>query len=430
MITQEDIIEILKDGVVPALGCTEPIAVALACAAASYRRKDIEKLDVLVSPNIYKNGMSVGIPGLKEVGLDAAAAIGAAGGDFTLGLQLLSNITGEDMDRYYKIRERDIVSVGVSDNGENLYVEANIKTVTGSGKCIIRNSHSNITYLEVDGEVKIDKKKDKNLSCKPAKQKLMGVKIADLVNAVNNIEYSKLEFLLEGVEMNKKAAEYGLSKRPGMGVGASIKDCISKGIISDDLYHKAQAYTAAASDTRMSGYFMPVMSSAGSGNHGLTAIMPVAVAAEEVGASDEKLARALAISHLITIYIKNYTGTLSALCGCGVAAATGAAAAIAYLLGANIEQLEGAINNMAADVSGMICDGAKPGCALKLSTAAGAAVNSALLAIEGSVVPCGNGIIGRTCEDTIKNLGKVSFPGMRETDKTILKVMEDGNKTV
>jgi L-cysteine desulfidase len=370
--------------------------------------------------------MSVGIPGLKEVGLSAAAVIGAVGGDYTLGLQVLNNITETDVDRYYKVRERNIVSISVSETSENLYIESNITTESGYGRCIIRGSHSNIIFLEIDGEIKIDKK-HQNTTERPIKLSLMGITVSDIVNAVNKIEYSKLEFLLEGAEMNKRVAEYGLQEKPGMAVGASIYNCIIKGIMSDDMYHRAQAYTAAASDTRMSGYFMPVMSSAGSGNHGLTAILPVVTTAERIGSSNEEIVRALAISHLVTIYIKNYTGTLSALCGCGVAAATGASAAIAYLLGANIEQIEGAVNNMVADVSGMICDGAKAGCALKLSTAAGAAVKSALLSIGGSVVPCNYGIIGNTCEDTIRNLGKISFPGMKDTDKTILEVMEEKN---
>lgn len=428
MIREKDLIEILKSEVVPALGCTEPVAVALACAAAASGRNNIESIEIVVSPNVFKNGMSVGIPGLKEVGLKAAAAIGAVGGDYKLGLQVLSNITEEDMDDYYKLLRENAVNVEVSTNGENLYIEAIVKTSSGDGKCIIMGSHSNIIFLEIDGKVVIDKHYVNGQgSVKSGREELKKNSIKDIIDLIENIDASELEFLLEGAEMNKEAAEFGFRERPGMGIGASLYDAIKKGILSDDLYHAAQAYTAAASDTRMAGYFIPVMSSAGSGNHGLTAILPVVVVAERLNVGKEKLIRALAISHTVTVYIKNYTGRLSALCGCGVAASTGAAVAIAYLMGADYKQIEGTINNMVADVTGMICDGAKAGCALKLSTAAGVAVKSALLAMNGSIVPLDNGIVGLTCEDTIKNLGRVSFPGMHETDKVILETMVDKN---
>lgn len=428
MITRENIVEILKCEVIPALGCTEPAAVALACAAASNGRKPVASVHVIVSPNIYKNGMSVGIPGLKEVGIKAAAAIGAVGGDYKLGLQVLNSITEKDMDDYYCLVNNDKVSVGVSDNGENLYIEAMVDTEAGSGKCIIRGSHSNIVYLEHDGNVIIDKNcANKKAAATAPREVLKNAKIKDIIDLVDSMDASDLEFLMDGANMNKSAAEFGFKEKPGMAIGASIIKSIEKGILSDDLYHAAQAYTAAASDTRMAGYFIPVMSSAGSGNHGLTAILPVVVTAERLELGKEKLVKGLAVSHLVTVFIKNFTGRLSALCGCGVAASTGAAVAIAYMMGADFNQIEGTINNMVADVSGMICDGAKPGCALKLSTAAGVAVKAALLALNGSMVPTDNGIVGPTCEDTIKNLGRVSSPGMVETDRVILQTMVEKN---
>lgn len=428
MIRANDVIEILKSEVMPALGCTEPAAVALACAAASNGRKRVNSIDIIVSPNIFKNAMSVGIPGIKEVGLKPAAAIGAVIGNYNLGLQVLKNINEDYMDDYYKLINENSINVGVSDNGENLYIEAIVDTSLGKGKCIIKGSHSNIVYLEYDGKVVIDKYSDKaSASSTAPREKLKNEKIIDIIHLVDDMDSSSLEFLLDGADMNKKAAEFGFIEKPGMAVGASIMDMMDKGIFNDDIYHASQAYTAAASDTRMAGYFIPVMSSAGSGNHGLTAILPVVVAADKLNIGREKEIKALAISHLVTIFIKNYTGRLSALCGCGVAASTGAAVAIAYMMGADSKQIEGTIDNMIADVSGIICDGAKAGCALKLSTAAGVAVKAALLAMEGSVVPCDNGIVGMTCEDTIRNLGSVSSPGMVETDRVILKTMVEKN---
>lgn len=428
LINREDIIEILKCEVVPALGCTEPVAVALACAAAAFGEGLIKFINVVVSPNIYKNGMSVGIPGIKEKGIKAAACIGAVAGDYKLGLQVLNSISEKYMDEYYRLLNNNNVEVEVSSNGENLYIEACVETEQGRGKCIIRGSHSNIVYIEHDGKVLLNKLEDCQTNLNPSnREKLKDVKISEIINTIDSIEPSKIEFLMDGVEMNLKAAEYGLKERPGMAIGASMLDAIKKGLLSDDIYHEVQLYTAAASDARMAGRFIPVMSSAGSGNQGLTAIIPVAVAGKRLKCEKEKIIKALAISHIITIYIKNYTGRLSAICGCGVAASTGASAAIAYLMNGSISDIEGAINNMVADVSGMICDGAKPGCALKLSTASGAAVNSAILSVNKCTVPCSNGIVGYTCEDSIKNLGRVSAQGMVETDRVILQTMIDKN---
>jgi L-cysteine desulfidase len=400
------------------------VAVALACAAAADGGSTVKSIDVAVSRNIYKNGASVGIPGIKETGIKAAAAIGSAGGDYRHGLQVLNNIDDQGLKKYHELMEDDKVNVSISDNGDNLYIEAKVTTDEGMGKCIIKGSHSNIVYLEKNGSILMDTCSGiaSNVS-HPLREKLIGQGLEYIIEVIDKTDLTDLEFLMEGADMNRKVAEYGFKERPGMAIGATILDSIKKGLLSDDLYHSVQAYTAAASDARMSGQFIPVMSSAGSGNNGLTAILPVTVAGEKLGADRDTVIKALAISHIVNIYIKNYTGRLSALCSCGVSASTGSAVAIAYIMGASFKQIEGVINNMIGDVAGMICDGAKPGCALKLSTAAGVAVKSAILALNGSVVPADNGIIGNTCEETIRNLGRVSMPGMLETDKIILETM-------
>ena len=233
---------------------------------------------------------------------------------------------------------------------------------------------------------------------------------------------------MEGVDMNFAAANIGIDKKLGMGVGASFDSMIKEGVLAKDMVNEAKMYTAAASDARMSGESVKIMSSAGSGNHGITVILPVYTVAQKINASEEKLLRAIAISHLITIYIKIRTGSLSALCGCAVAASTGATAAISWLLDAKENMIENAMKNVIGNLTGMICDGGKVGCALKLGTAAGVAVESALLAKNNVVVPCTNGIIAKSIEHTIENLGKVSNPGMLETDKMILAVMLEKNK--
>ncbi|HSQ34281.1 MAG TPA: L-serine ammonia-lyase, iron-sulfur-dependent, subunit alpha, partial [Peptostreptococcaceae bacterium] len=225
-------------------------------------------------------------------------------------------------------------------------------------------------------------------------------------------------------------AYYALDKKIGIGVGYGIKKSIEDGLIGDDLINSAMMLTAAASDARMAGIKMPVMSSNGSGNHGITAIVPIIAYNKKYPQSKEKIAKSLAISHLITAYIKNYTGRLSAVCGCGVAASTGAAAAITWLMGGSYTQIEGSIENMIANLSGMICDGAKSGCALKLASAASAAVQSAIIAKYYCIVPPLNGIVGNKVEESIRNLGKVSSQGMTITDEIIINVMDDMNKII
>lgn len=424
MISCKDIVEILKSEVTPALGCTEPVAVALSGAAASYGLGEVLEVEVYISNNIFKNGMSVGLPGIKETGLNFAAALGAVGGDYKLGLEVLSTIKAEDVTKCHDLIDNNLVKVHTVSDCDKLYIEIKVKGTKGTGRSIIKGSHSNIVLIEKNDKVEFSKEYVATSNTSKAgliKDEL----ISDLINIIGTMEIKDLEFLFDGAEMNKKAADIGLEKRLGMGVGAGMYDCVKDGFLSENLSLMAQIYTAAASDARMSGYFIPVMSSAGSGNHGLTAILPVYIAGEWLKKDKEKIIRALAISHIITIYIKNYTGRLSALCGCSVAAATGASAGITYLLDGDCDKIEGAIKNMVANLSGVICDGAKPGCALKLSTAAACAVESALLSMKGVRVPYDNGIVDWSCEDTIKNLGKVSDPGMVTTDKVILDVMVD-----
>ena len=254
------------------------------------------------------------------------------------------------------------------------------------------------------------------------------ITIQEIVTNIENMDLEDIKFLLDGIEMNMDMAKYGLENKIGIGVGRGIKESIEEGLLGDGIMTKAMLLTAAASDARMGGAKLPVMSSNGSGNHGLTAILPIVAYAQKYPQSDEKMAKALAISHLITAYVKNFTGRLSAVCGCGVAASTGASAGISWLMDGNINHIYGAIENMIADLSGMICDGAKAGCALKLSSAASAAVQSAVIAKQGYSVPALNGIVGTRVEESIQNLGRVSDKGMQITDEIILNVMNDMNK--
>lgn len=426
MSLQEKIIEILKDEVVPAMGCTEPVAVALACAKLKevWELEEIGQIEVLVSPNIYKNGLGVGVPNTNEAGLDIAAALGIVAGRSSKGLEVLEDITKKDVIKAHKLIRENKLKIIIKDTKEKVYIEANMKLKNINSRVIIQDKHSNFTYIEKNKEIIYEKKSNKKSKGKDL-YLLKNQKITDIIKAIEAIDYKKLEFLLEGIEMNENIALKGLNEKLGIGVGYSIKKSMDKGLISKDLINDAMMFTAAGADARMSGVNMPVMSSNGSGNNGLTAILPIVSYKRRFNETNENLIKALAISHIINCYIKSYIGRLSALCGCSVAASTGSSAAITWLMGGDYNQINGAIKNMIANISGMICDGAKGSCALKVSTSASVAIQSAILAIDDSITFSKNGIIAETVEDTIKNLGTISKEGMDSTDGVILDIMKN-----
>lgn len=422
--TSRALIEILNAEVKPALGCTEPGAVALAAARAREILDDmVDSCEIYVSPNIYKNGMGVGIPGTSQVGLLAAACMGLAGGDSQLGLNALEAVNTKQQKEAMKLVDSGRVSIHVFDTTAKIYVEVRVKGNQNTARVIIDGRHDQFVHIERNEEVYLHVDVDYGIElC--SHSVLTELTIAGLIQEVEALNFEDISFLLEGLNMNKKICLVGLNSRSGAGVGYSMQKALEDGLIGDDVINRAIIMTSAASDARMSGVNMPVMSSNGSGNHGLTAILPIAAYDEKFPQSDERLAKALAISHLVTAYIKNYTGRLSAVCGCGVAASTGSAAGVAWLMNLSYKQIEGAILNMIGNLSGMICDGAKAGCAYKLASAAGAAIQSALFVKYGSVIPNLNGIVGTTVEESIRNLGIVSDKGMTVTDRVIVEVMD------
>lgn len=428
---REKLVNILKAEVKPALGCTEPVALALACAKAKeLLGEEIVKNTILVSPNVYKNGMCVGIPGTDRLGMKVAAAMGFVGGHSENGLRVLETLDEAQVKVAEEYMDNNPICISPADTKEKVYIEVVLEGANHKVKVVIRTKHDNFVYLEKDGEILLNEEVEVNdIQAQPVEENVMDtITIKELVENVENIELKDIEFLLEGITMNEEMANYGLNQKTGIGVGYGIKKSIEDGLLGNDLMNQAMMMTAAASDARMAGVKLPVMSSNGSGNHGLTAILPIVAYNKKFPQSDEKLAKALAISHLVTAYVKNYTGRLSAVCGCGVAASTGATAGISWLMSGDIRQIEGAIENMVANLSGMICDGAKAGCALKLASAASAAVQSAIIAKHECFVPPMNGIVGAKVEQSIQNLGRVSDKGMSVTDEVIINVMDDMNK--
>lgn len=420
------ILETLKVEVVPAIGCTEPVAVALACAKARELISDdtIEQLDIIVGPNIYKNGLSVGIPNCEEVGLVSAGAIGACGGDSSKDLKVLEIVSDDQREEAKKLIALNKVSIDIKDTSEKIYIEANIKGKNNSAKVIIMKKHNNFVFIKKNDEILLERKIEEVSTSKTERNPLFDMKIRDIVKEVEALNFEDIKFMLDGVDMNEHIANIGLTKKTGMGVGFGIKKSVEDNYLKNDLMTDAMMLTAGASDARMSGMVIPVMSSNGSGNNGLTAILPIVAYKNMFDVSDENLAKAVAISHLMNSYIKHFIGRLSALCACGVAAGTGSGVAIAWLMGCNYDQLDMVIDNVLANTSGMICDGAKEGCALKLSTSASVAVQSALLAKNSFFTPSYNGIIGETCEESIRNLGNLAKEAFETADKVILKVMK------
>ena len=426
--------EILKLEVAPALGCTEPAAIALGAAVATdlLPEKKIDKIEIWIDPNLYKNGLAVSIPGTNgKSGLSLAAALGAVGGDSSKKLEVLDSLNEDALKEAEKLVKDGKVKVNLKEDTNGIYV----KTVITSGKNIaeseIRQFHDNITKLILNGkEIKdnplLTSIKKSETSIQELEKWLSSLTLNELIALLDDLDDEDYEFIKEGVETNLALSEYGLKYGTGLGIGLAHERMIKQKLMAKDMTTVARMLTSAASDARMSGVKLPAMSSAGSGNHGLTAILPIWAVKDFVEIDDIKeVYRAIALSHIITAYIKAHTGRLSAICGCSVAAGAGATAGITLLLGGNANHIAGAIKNLIQDLAGVICDGAKAGCALKLATAAGTATRSALLSLQGIVVAPTDGIISESPEDTMKNLGTLSSKGMIETDRTILQIMID-----
>lgn len=423
MLSANELLTLLHQEVVPALGCTEPVCVALA-AAAAHRAigGQIVSIHVDVNANVFKNGMSVGIPGCANVGLNYAAALGACLSNPEKGLELLSGITAEINALTAEMIEMGRVKIAIDEDELSLYVHAQVITTSGLGTATIRDSHANIVFVKANDEVLVQREAS-TAGADVLHGRLKEMTLAQLRAGVESIPEGDLRPMLDGMRMNGALADYGLEHPVGVGIGAALQKLSDSDVFGHSLLSRIMTRTAACAESRMSGCPYAVMSSAGSGNHGITAILPVVELAGALGKSEAELARALALSHLVTVYIKQYTGRLSAICGCGMTAATGAAVAMTWLMGGDDSQLAMAVTNMTANLTGIICDGGKVGCALKLASAASAALMSAYLAIDGVAAATTDGVVGETAEASIANMGLISSPGMTETDRVILDIM-------
>ncbi|XPV76749.1 MAG: serine dehydratase subunit alpha family protein [Desulfovibrio sp.] len=428
--------DILQMEVAPALGCTEPVAIALGAAAAKALLPDdseIKSIFIRLDPNVYKNGLAVAIPGTDGLtGLNLSSALGAYGGDASLGLEVLSPLDDDALNKAKALVEENKVTAELRPDTKGLYIHTTITTDTHTAESLIEGLHDNIAALVLDGapveECELlsgdcaegSSKKDELESLEAWLRKLS---LLDLIALVDDLDEEDFAFLQEGVDVNLRLAEFGLKFGSGLGIGRGLERLARQKLISRDMIFNARMLTSAAADARMAGAKLPAMSSAGSGNHGLTAVLPIWAIREFIDCDDKNVLEAIALSHLVTGYVKAFTGRLSAVCGCSVAAGAGATAGITYLLGGTHHHIAGAIKNLTEDLAGVICDGAKAGCALKLSTAAGTAVQAALFSLQGVNVQPTDGIIGSSPEQTMQNIGTLSTQGMVETDRTILRIM-------
>ena len=399
------IADLLRREVVPAIGCTEPMAVALCTARARELLGGLpERIEVLLSANILKNAMGVGIPGTGMIGLPIAVALGAQIGRSECGLEVLRDVTPEAVARARDYLAADAVSVALKEGiSETLYVEVHCTAGGRRAEAVIAGSHTRFVYLACDGEVVLDRR----------------------TGASSREEEPCVPLTLRRVFDYALAApidELALGGEYGHSLGRTLRGRRELHVMGDSLFSRMLAYTSAACDARMAGAMVPVMSNSGSGNQGIAATVPVAVYARQTGASEERTRRALVLSHLTAIYIKQSLGRLSALCGC-VVAATGSSCGIAYLMGGGYREVACAVQNMIANLTGMICDGAKPSCALKVSSGVSTAVMSALLAVEGKCVTSAEGIIDDDVDRSIRNLTAIGREGMAATDRLVLDIM-------
>ena len=415
------IIALVKREVVPAIGCTEPMAVALAVAKAKETLGSLPKqIVVWLSANMLKNAMGVGIPGTGMIGLPIAIALGALVGKSEYSLEVLKDTTPEDVEQGKEyIAQNRIKILQKKDTAEKLYIEVECHNGDDNVSVIITGAHTHFSRIAKNGEVLLDDSASSSGDGAAEDPKLTMRMVYDFAMTAPE---SEIHFILETAELNKRAAEMSLNNRFGHGLGRTIFMEPKCQFFGNGIYSKILSYTSAACDARMAGVKVPVMSNSRSGNQGIAATLPVWVFAKERLKTEEELARALMLSHLTVIYIKQSFGRLSPLCGC-VVAATGSACGITWLLGGTYEQIVYAVKNMIANITGMICDGAKPSCSLKVATGVSTAVLSAMLAVEDEVVTPAEGIIDEDVEKCVRNMAAIGLQGMAATDNLVLDIM-------
>ena len=424
--------DILREITSLSVGCTEPAAISLATATAHEAIGGAaERVSVTLDPNTYKNALAVIIPNTGgKTGIHLAAALGAVCGNSKLGLEIFKDVTPENTRVAEQMVQLDKIQVSTQRNQPPLFIDATVETSAGQGRAIIKGTHTNVAFLEANGEVKTG---NKATATEPEKElisvtcrKLLAMTIPEIVRLTASLGPRDIQFLLDGAEMNLAIARDGLAKRPGLAVGANLQDMVNDGIISGDVISETKILVAGGVDARMSGSSLPVMTNGGSGNQGIATTIPIAVISRRMKTEKPEITRALAISHLLAAYTRLKIGELSTLCGSAVASAIGATAGILWLINQSEELIEQVVKNIVGNIPGILCDGAHSVCALKLATASGVAVETAFLLSRGTAIGARTGIIADLADETFNNLALIS-KSLKETELTILNIMTKGD---
>lgn len=421
--TRKRIIALIKREVVPAMGCTEPAAVSLAVARATEVLGAMpEKIRVGLSGNMLKNAMGVGIPGTGMIGLPIAIALGAIVGKSEYGLEVLKDVDAESVEKGKNFIAEDRIDIFlIPETPSNLHIDVTAEDSSGNtAHTVISLSHANFVLVERNGDV-LFKAPEEITQAEGDDDENPHLDLATVWEFATESPIEEIDFILKARDLNKAASEEGMKEIYGHSLGSMVKTR-GKAFFGNGHLANMISATSAACDARMGGATVPVMSNSGSGNQGITATMPVVSYAEDIGADTPTLVRALTLSHLTSIYIKMSLGRLSALCGC-VVASTGASSALVYLMGGDFSQVCAAVKNMVANLTGMICDGAKPSCSMKISSGVSTAMMSALLAMEGRCVSQAEGIIHEDVDRTIQNLTSIGKEAMTVTDLHVLEIM-------
>lgn len=419
---EKPLLQIVERDVVPALGCTEPISLALAAAtAAKYLGKTPERIEAKVSPNLMKNGLGVAVPGTGMIGLPIAAAIGALGGNPDGSLEVLKHITPEQVIAAKSMLEQKLVSVDIHQTEHILYSESTLFADNDYVKVAIQDQHTNVILIEKNGEIIFQKVEDECTHCDPY-EVFKQISAREIFEFSNAVELEKIRFISQAADLNRALSDEGLRENYGLHIGRILRKQVGSGLISDDLLSKIMIETTAASDARMGGATLPAMSNSGSGNQGIAATMPVVIVADYLKVSEAKRIRALFLSHLMAIYIHSKLPKLSALCAV-TTASMGSCAGIAYLLTGKFETASMGICSMIGDISGIICDGAANSCAMKVSTSVVSGYKSVLMAMDETHVTGNEGIVEHDLDRTIDNLCSIASKSMQHIDRQVIEIM-------
>lgn len=408
----------------PAIGCTEPVAVAYAASVCkNYVTGDIQKIILTTSKNIYKNGKSVIVPHTNgRAGLKLAFCLGLIYGDENKKLTVLSDINEDKLLNTMNFMNSCEIKEDIAQNSANIYIKSEVFTSKEYIEVIIANAHTNVVSIKVNDNVIFSKNICDTTSSED--DFIVELNFDEIIKISNDIDLNELSIIKDGIDLNVKAFNEALENTYSLNIGKTLKNLQAKNILGDDIITTIRIATSAAADMRMGGGNLPIMTSGGSGNQGIGVILPMYLVAKKENVSQEKMLRGIFLAHAINKYSKVYSGKLSGMCGCAIGAGVGVCAGMTYMLGGTNEQIKGSCNNLLANLSGMICDGAKDNCSLKLSSSASEAVISSYLALNDVIVHKNVGIIGSDIEDTIKNIGILCNKGFSYCDDILLDIIK------